>query len=710
MSESKTLRELDIKQTYSSQADDLVKDFYNPILELASTYNRVTGFFSPKVFAAAARGFAHLVKNGGKIKLVTSVEVSPEVFRALQDSEFSRDDLEKYTKWDVSRVEDELERNYLAVFAHLLASGQLEMRIAITEYQSGILHQKVGIVTDREGNSISFSGSNNETVFGWKQNIEEFKVFKKWELYSCEWYEDDLSIFLSLWNSSAPGVRTIPLSIAAKEKILKETESPEDIDKVLGNIAHAEKQLSKPEGNDARKRNLFDYQEDAINFWFSHNCTGILEMATGTGKTFTTIQALNRLKHEKGSLRAIIAVPLASLVTQWQNELINNTDDCLVITTTTPGWRNTIKRLAQLNKSVSVKSPSFILVTTYNLFHRKDFKELISNFTQLLLVADEMHNLVTENGIRSAASPIFNYRLGLSATPSRLWKPQASAQVMAIFGDNKFTFSIEQAIKRGFLVPFNYYPEIIKLSDAEFEDYLDLSYRIRRKMGLLRGENMEDSDDEQLKNLLIRRARIKKEAEAKVDCLSEILLDLRRAGHLHHALIYVDNEEYLTKLQLMLKDNHIKSSKIVGSTPRDVREQIIQDLESRQIDAIVAIKCLDEGIDIPSAQKAFILSNNTDPREYVQRLGRVLRVDRKNFSKKFADIYDFIVVPPVMYFRDEKDRDIARSLVRGELTRSKFFTEVAQNGDGADFELFELAERYGFVFKPEELCYNGVEG
>lgn len=709
MEARQTLCDLEIKDTYSSQEMDLVAEFYNPVLELAVSYDRITGFFSPKVFAIAARGFSHLIKNGGKVRLVTSVEVDSDIYRALNKSYFSDEDIVNYADWDLANLENELECNYLAVFSYMLSSGKLEIKVAITEPHSGILHQKIGIIRDSENNALSFGGSNNETVYGWKYNIEQFKVFKSWQLYSHDWYQDDVEEFERIWNNRITGAHVLPLSLAAKEKLIRTTKTNEDIDIIIEKIKQAETEHQESTPTQPR-RELFDYQREAIDFWFQHGCVGIFEMATGTGKTFTTIQALKEFRQRHEILQAVVVVPLTSLQTQWHEELADELENCSIIDTSNHDWRNRIRRLQQLKLLGANDDQNFIIVTTYNIFNRQDFREIIEKVaTELVLVADEMHNLATERGLVAASLPIYRYRLGLSATPERLWRPKNSKKVSNVFHDHYFSFPIEKAIERGFLVPFNYHPQVVCLDDDEYQEYLDLSQRISKMMA--RGGLSEDDDvqDDALKSLLIRRARIKKEASAKLPQVQQKLLELHRNNQLNRALIYVDNENYLTELQRTLTDKRIKTSRITGSTPRDERERIIEQLDDQIIDAIVAIKCLDEGVDIPSARRAFILANNTDPREYTQRLGRVLRLDRKHPGKDHADIYDYIVSPPQQItFYDEKDRDVARNLLKSELTRAQFFIKIATNGNDANFDLFEhCRDIFGFVFSPEELCYNG---
>lgn len=698
-----TLQDLPLKDTYSSQFDDLVNDFYNPILKIAVQYDRITGFFSPKVLAAASRGFSNLIKNNGKIRLITSVEVDSEMYEMISENDSLVARITNLEEWDIESIENQLIKDYLGVVAYLLECNKLEIRIAVVEKNHGIFHQKTGIVTDADGNKISFSGSNNETAYGWLYNIEKYYVFNNWSMRTLGYFQSDLNEFENLWNGTDTRVKMVSLSGAFKEKLIRKTKSPDDIGVVRKRIIGAES--PKPPTDD--KKPLRDYQKAAIKHWEDHNYTSIFEMATGTGKTFTTVSALRKFKNDNGYLRTVVVVPLTTLTTQWENDVKDLLEDCLVINTATSNnWKNKVEQLANLQTLGN--SNNFVIITTYTMFNKAIFKERISRVAnRLILVADEMHNLVTERGLESAAADYYTYRLGLSATPDRLWRPESSGKLEKIFGENRFSFTIKDAIDRGYLVPYNYHPIESTLLQEEYEEYLELSKQIGRLMAGNDGSIDEgDVGSDDLKMKLMRRARIKKCAENKIDILKDELLRLKKNDDLVQTLIYVENEEYLQNVQQILSELNIITSKIVGETPLNDRLKIIESLSVGSINAIIAIKCLDEGVDIPSAKRAFILSNNTDPREYVQRLGRVLRLD-PNSGKDHADIYDFIVTPPSgTIYEDEWENQTADNLIKNEMIRANFFVEYALNAEEAKNQLFDIADEHGFIYKIEDLYYN----
>lgn len=700
------LTELTLHDSYSSDENDIVNDFYNPVLECAISYERITGYFSPSILAVASRGFAGIINNDGKIKILTSIQVNADTYKAIHDSGVNtfNEDLFDKVNLDLDQLKTELERNYLKVFIHLYKLGKIELRVAILRDREGILHQKVGIVSDAEGNAISFSGSNNETIGGVINNVEEFKVFKNWIISSSPYFANDQSKFNKYWNNRVDGVKVVEISDAVKQKIVKLVDDNENVDEVIKKIRSIE--AKKDEGSETLKnseRELRGYQKKAIAHWSDNNYKSIFEMATGTGKTFTAINALREFKDDKGYLHCVAVVPLATLTIQWEVDIRKILSGVTVINTSTNSkWKEELNNVNLSNKLG--RSIDYILITTYAMFTKKDFSERIESLGEgLVLLADEMHNLVNKNRLAALSNPAYTYKLGLSATPTRLWNQYESTLVRQHFGDNSFVYDLSDAIKSGFLVKYNYHPLPIFLENDEFEKYVDLSKAIGR---LFQSGSKVDEDNSPLSSKLRERARIKKNAFNKLVALDKTIKELQKSKSFNDALIYVENEDKITELQKVLTDNLIRTTKFTGDNTLEERLSAIDNLRKKSINAIVAIKCLDEGVDIPSAQQAFFLSNNTDPREYVQRLGRVLRLDKES-GKEIAEIYDYIVMPPSdVVYEDDAERKIARNMIKNELIRSKFFNELSSNSEQAQEIIDDAVDRFGFYFEDDELNYT----
>jgi superfamily II DNA or RNA helicase len=450
-------------------------------------------------------------------------------------------------------------------------------------------------------------------------------------------------------------------------------------------------------------RELREYQVKAVNHWVEHGYNSIFEMATGTGKTFTAINALKKFRENNSYLRAVVVVPLTTLTVQWQDDIKKILPDINIINTSvSTKWKDELNNII-FSKELG-RDLDYILVTTYSMFSKEDFGERLGRLgDDLILLADEMHNLVNTNRIKALANPAYRYKLGLSATPTRLWQPTESAIAKLHFGGNSYQYSLADAITNGFLVPYNYHPLPTYLTAEEYEEYLELSKDIARMSQVKTSENEGNSA---LHMKLIARSRIKKNAESKIFSLEKTLRNIQKEDGLQNALIYVDNEEYLQGLQEMLTRNNIRTTKFVGNNSLEERLSAIQNLRTQSINAIVAIKCLDEGVDIPSAKTAFFISNNTDPREYVQRLGRVLRLDEEG-GKEVSEIYDYIVMPPQdVVYENDMDRRIARNMIKNELIRARFFNELALNSSAAKEIIDDAVDRYGFYYEDDELTYS----
>lgn len=703
------LRDVDILPAYSTDdVKDLLDSFYNPVLECAVKYDRVTGFFSPKVFAIAARGFRKCVENNCKIRIITSVCVEDETWDAINESTKLSNVSRCLDDYTLDSVHDELDYNYLQLFMYLYSTGILEMKVAAVREGNGIFHEKIGIITDSFEDSVSFSGSNNETANGWINNIEEFKVFKDWEPVQATYCAIDKKKFETYWDGESNRFKVLTLDKAESEGLIRKTLKPDiTIEEIKKRIYEQENVKLYGGGNKPRTRQLRPYQKDAIAHWKNSNYISIFEMATGTGKTFTTVSALKQFREGNSSLHCVVGVPLISLLVQWRGELLSNFGEDLKIIVASSSvdndWRKELSDLT-IRLKMGLKT-DFAILVPYVTLSNEDFVSKIRRIGAdgMVFLADEMHNLVTERAMAVLSEEIFKYRLGLSATPVRLWAPKESKIVTAFFGDDPYIFSLEKAILEGFLVPYNYYVKPVHLTIDEFEDYCGISKEIGRYSAM--GNQYKDSE----LNALLKRARIKKNAENKILALSGVIAENKKIGPISHSLFYVDNSEMLEKVQKTLLEYNIVSSKFTGEEDLATREDIIDAIRRKDINAIVAIKCLDEGVDIPSARNAYFISSNTDPREYIQRLGRVLRRDEKS-GKTHSNIYDFIVLPPSnMRFSDVSERTIARNLVRNEVIRAKFFCELAKNAESAREEVDDIVGGIGMTFTEEELDLTNKE-
>ena len=678
------LKSLQLRPVYSSKNYDLLEEFYNPVLGVATNYDRVTGFFSPRVLAMASRGFSKFLYTGGKIRLLTSVELDEGTIRLIKESKNPQliDDI---LFKQILQSSSELERNYLSIFSYLLSNNQLEMRVACVKEDNAILHEKVGIITDFYGNKISFSGSNNETEYGWTRNIEQFKVFRSWNEVENVFLTADEEDFEQLWNSDDDDAITIPVSQAIKQGIIKAYpprkpsgqggDGPDGGDEGPG----ADGGDGPDGGDEGPGVTIREYQKQAVNAWVQSSYNGIFEMATGTGKTWTALFALDKMIKETGCKFITIAAPLKHLVEQWKDDIVKIFPQARIITVNSdyPDWREKLPRIVR-SYAKNYTDDITIVMTTYASFSGEDYKKIMSSYPDLTtcLVADEVHNARTEKILDGLK--FFKYKLGLSATPKNEYidndDPESKTnQMINLFGGIIYRYPLEEAIGKD-LVRYNYYPLFVHLNDDEMQEYEKLSQQISYQL------DADDSDknSELVTALLNKRAMIIKNAEDKSRRLPELLGHLKDAGQFKYLLIYCDNKEQINGVQAILENNYIYSSKITFEESLQDRRARLKNFADGKIDCLVARKCLDEGVNIPAARTAILIASNTDQREYIQRLGRILRTyknEETGFVKDRATVYDFVALPPM----EKIER--YRYMIQNEGRRVKFFMDHSDNAN-----------------------------
>ena len=676
-----SLIELNIAQAYDTgnREDQVVRDFYIPVLQESVSYKRLTGYFSSQVLALAARGIAGLISNGGKMQLITSPVVSEKDFEALTSS--APADMQKFVDsqfakaiGDLNDLASTIAYDHVRALGWMLREGHLEIRVLVPRAinsGSGIFHSKVGIVQDKEGNKVSFSGSVNETAMGWSQNIEEFKVFKSWETGSTFWVNHDEALFEKYWAcSSDDGFEAIPLPKDSTQKLI--SIAPEEIEEL---------NLVVPTNRDSRK--LRQYQLDAIDSWERAGFQGILEMATGTGKTFTARECIKRWKNEKSNSLILVIAPTQTIASQWQEVLL---DMDPVTTFGSKPWRESLRDLA--SKASLRLIDHTVVIAIQNTAASSDFTELYSklmkSFNSHLIIADEMHGLGAPV-FRKALNSEIDGRLGLTATPNRWFDEEGTNLLNEYFKGVVFSFGLHEALtwidpETGTtpLCPYNYFPEFVDLDPLEMDEYLDLTKRI-----IMQSNRATDSESqEKLNRLLEKRASVLKKAYGKFSALISILEQLKDVTG---CLVYCSDREQIDEVIEIVAKRGITYRTFTGeegTSPRkefdgkSERDWILESFEEGDIQMLIAMKCLDEGVDIPSAKIGIILASTTNPREFIQRRGRLLRRAK---GKEIANIYDMIVAPKFDVGDQSEVVNAARKIMEKELLRVDEFATDAVN-------------------------------
>lgn len=703
-------KDIVLKASYESGVDDLVQDFYVPVLDQSVSYDRIAGFFSSSSLSIAARGIAGLIKNNGKMRLITSPKFSQEDAKILMDlREQEKVFFEDILLLGLNDIESSFEKDHLEALGWMLSNGYLEMKIAylidgsddvLSNY---IFHQKIGILKDDEGNKLSFSGSINETASGWTKNIEEFKVFKEWSQGEKPFYDADEMRFRNLWEGKRTNVKIIDLPQAIKNKLIEYS-----TDFSVENFIAKSYIKSRKSSLIEEKLSLFEYQQKAVNMWESNNYQLLFEMATGTGKTRTALACMNKAITREKKIVVVVSCPQTTLSKQWKDNEIKPAgfrfDEELIADSTNNNWRTMFNSI--LSKISIGYYKSAIIYTTHMTSCSKDFIEYILQSDleiEFCFIGDEVHGLGAPKS-KAALLNRYKYRIGLSATPKRWFDDYGTSIISEFFGNKSFQFSIADALttinpltNKPFLIDYYYYPVFVCLTEEELEEYRKLSNRIRRLSSY-----SETSDEYQklYEKLLFARANIQKNAYMKYSILNKILLSIEKV---ENTLIFVSDVQ-IDEVMRQLRELRIIAHRFTqkqGTVPRkqfggiSEREYLIENFKKGNYKALVAISCLDEGIDIPSADTAILMSNSTNPREYVQRIGRVIRQMK---DKRIAYIYDFIVEPNWNIYLPIEMKKFEREIFEKELMRANDMSLNAINNAGVrkilDDKLWEV-EKYG---------------
>lgn len=414
---------------------------------------------------------------------------------------------------------------------------------------------------------------------------------------------------------------------------------------------------------------LRPYQQEAIVAFAGNSSIGVLNMATGTGKTLTSIAAVNQayMLHQRQCL--VIIVPFTHLVAQWEESLrLSHIYPDARIMGASARWRGQVPSLVWQYQHHLIDR--LVLIGTYRSICSQYFADAVSslNDPDTFLLADECHYI----GATQSQRPfLFNFkqRLGLSATPNRWWDEAGTDFVRKVFGPDVFLYSMQQAIDAGYLTPYTYNPTIIRLNSEEEADFDALTERINM---MIRGADKQPDIDDALKRLLLRRTRIIKSATGKIKALEAQIV---KQEDPHFTLVYCANMQETQAVLYLLSQHGISAARFDSTLTLKQREAVLARFATKEVCVLVAVKCLDEGVDIPDTRVAYFLASTSNPREFVQRRGRILR---RSPGKQQAEVHDYVVMPPVDY-----RGHYAETLVRHELPRVFELNANAVNKYGA---------------------------
>lgn len=692
-----------IEDEYRSLADDVINAFYIPCLKEAKIYKRATAYFSSAVLLQITKGLYKFIENGGKMYLLVSTDLSKDDYEAIKKGydirKAAENNLVESFKED---IEFEQKEGRFTLLSYLIEKGILEVKVAIptSESANAIYHEKLGIMNDNLNNTIAFSGSANETSQAYNLNYETIDVY-------CSWKSDDANgrcykkekRFERMWENQEDNLVVMDFPTVIKNKILKYNKYENvdfakldvDLEELIRRKSIVEKTPQIiPSG-------LYEYQNEAIDSWMKNNNQSCLTLATGTGKTYIGCGAITRLFEKTNRLFVVICCPYTHLVDQWAEDVKAFNIKPLTYYSDTRNY-DEIKR--KLLKFKTKRTNFACLIVTNGSFVTPRIQELLHiNEKETLIIADEAHNFGARK-ISEYMNEEIPYRLALSATLERYGDPEGTEKILNYFGPITYDYPLARAIEEDKLTKYYYYPLPVYLNPDEYERYQVLSERIN-SFHVGEGEEMPDV----LKQLLIKRARIIAETKDKLSVLKNKLLDYKDKNNI---LIYCGAVKYeedgaeeddirqIECVRNMVKEDGLKmvASKFTSEETIEERRELIRAFKNNEIQALIAIKCLDEGVNIPAIKTAFVLASSTNPKEYIQRRGRVLR---KYPGKEYAEIYDFITLPRKLNnitAIPDNVRGMERSLVKREFTRMKDFANLSKNPSDSNKLMDEIRNVY----------------
>lgn len=695
------LRDIEVKKNYDSADYNIETEFYEKVLSVSKYYYRLTGFFSSNSFCISPLGLINFIANDGKMRIITSPRLNRNDIEILNQHKEGFIELIQKKMLEEIVLTEEIANNNLFAFGWLLSTGRLEMKIAFVKNSNGdylyedeiddssIFHIKMGIFRDEENNVLSFSGSINETYPGWRKNIESFKTFKSWEPIQKEYCNKDVEDFNAYWNNLKSGVEVVDLPDVVFEKL--KSYAPTEQSKVINKL-----QKNKRENKEQKYIPLFFYQQQALDNWFNNNKIGLVEMATGTGKTRTAIACIERILEAEKRLVVVVACPQNSLSVQWSREIeklgVKFEKSVMADGTNFSKYETIENKLLDL----PIYDGNMIIYTTHATACSDKFIKMIEGIDKdikVMFVGDETHKLGAIEFSKALLNR-YDYRLGLSATPTRWFDEYGTNLIYKFYDKTIFEFTMREALdtinpltSKPYLVGYKYVPMFLVLNEDEIEEYERLSIRLVKAMFQKGSEEEKNLKITQIASL---RADVHKSAVNKYGKLREILKSNR---DLENAITFVSPNqldevksifnEYDIPVHQFTESESTNPSKQYGGVSE--REYILNNFRNNRYKSLIAITCLDEGIDIPSARIAIIMSSSTNPREYIQRIGRVIR---QSEGKQNAVIYDFIIKPSYSTGNDEFDK-IEKQIFDKELTRVR---EISQNAINA-VEVIEIIDR-----------------
>ena len=705
------LSDVHFKHSYSSGIDE-PKEFFTEALIESSTFDLGLGFFSSSGIRSLAYGFALFIANGGRMRVVINHILSREDKDAIENGQkHIVDGFEERILTDVVRLTKTLSKEdeqFFRCLSYLISINRIEF-IATISTKGGLGHDKYGIFTDERGSKVAFIGSANFSQSALELNGETITVFTSPD--DDKRIAEYQSLFDRSWENNTPHLVHIPIEevktfisrtfpVTSVKELLEASICLRTSNSINDTVSLGQgynkplpkSLLDKIELKEQEPRFPFpeerQIQIDAYNAWVRNGRRGVFAMATGSGKTVTALNCLLKQYKENGFYKAIVVVPTQALAIQWQRETASFNFQNIVSTYADKDWKDTLNRY--ITRSLLDPTKNIIVITTYATFNRKDiqsFLKKVKGIDSFIYIADEAHNIGSPSSLKHLPEMI-NWRIGLSATPERIYDDFGSEQLYKFFNSRPpeytYRYTMKQAIEEGILCHYDYYPIFVELTSSEMEEYEWISTQLRKYIDPDTGKYKPDAE-----KLLLKRKRIIHKAENKKVAISQLLENLKQNRKLDYTFVFVpegyepdyslhdtydieqDDIHIIDEYAQMFKERGYSYHKYISGL--EDAPGILRSFANGDIQILLSMKCLDEGVDIPRAEHAIFCSSTGNPRQFVQRRGRVLR---RSKGKDKAKIWDLIVTPPDVL---NDSNSIERNLFIGEVQRIVNFAALADN-------------------------------
>ena len=689
------LRGLSIQSTYDSRSADLGADFFVPLLGASISYDRMTPTFTSSSLRSVARGLSSLIRAEGRMRLLLETHLSTEDRLALasnpQDRDHRNDIFDRALERGFEKEEylaTQIELLHVEALAWMVDRDFLEIRVAITSPLDNpnspeTIPYRLGIMRDQAGDSVSFTGQMNEFAKGHGRLPERLILERSWMPTENSNHAFHRESFNTIWHHKEDSNFVVhEVSQSVKERLTRTIRSSFawDTFEKLDDLSLTENPTPA----------LRDYQSAAINDWRKAGHIGILSMATGSGKTFVAANAIAAVLKDRSAQVAVVLVPNQSIEAQWSRALVGVGLSPVSLSTFGSSWSKAFAA-ASSDTRLGLRDTLVVVSVMNRAGTEKFLREIRKNHVagiKQMVVADEAHRFGSPK-IRDALIDEYEFRLGLSATPTRYFDDEGTDFLYGYFNgpEPSFEFSIQQALdwvpdqnQNPILSPFRYSAVFCELEEDEIEEYLELTGKLFRRSKEVGDSARTDADR---RKILTKRAAILKTARLKIPAFEE---EVRKRLPLKNAIVFCESEEQmrdavevLMRMEVRpapftMSRSAIADAKFGGGSERD---NLIQSFSKGGIDVLVTMSMLDEGIDIPEATVGFVLASSGNPKEFIQRTGRIIRWHK---DKVEAEIVDFLVSPPLGAGRGSAGLlDYEKAIVRKEISRLEEYSRPASN-------------------------------